>query len=278
MTIDDEMGEIVREFLIESFENLDKLDRDFVELEAEPTNPDLLGSVFRTLHTIKGTAGFFGFHKLERLAHVGENLLDSMRDGSKLLNEESATVLLEMVDGIRALLERIEAASDEGDLDFEDLAVRLTQLNEGPAESAATEDPAVEEAAAADAEHQQEEEQPVETEMDGPQELEDSPVVETAGATESEARESSADESGSQKSSGARVTDNSLRVDVSLLDRLMNMVGELVLARNQILQNCTEDADNAMHAASQRLNLITTALQTVQLSDASLDSAERMWQ
>ena len=261
MTIDDEMGEIVREFLIESFENLDKLDRDFVELEAEPTNPDLLGSVFRTLHTIKGTAGFFGFHKLERLAHVGENLLDSMRDGSKLLNEESATVLLEMVDGIRALLERIEAASDEGDLDFEDLAVRLTQLNEGPAESAATEDPAVEEAAAADAEHQQEEEQPVETEMDGPQELEDSPVVETAGATESEARESSADEPGSQKSSGARVTDNSLRVDVSLLDRLMNMVGELVLARNQILQNCTEDADNAMHAASQRLNLITTELQ-----------------
>ena len=79
MTIDDEMGEISREFLIESFENLDKLDRDFVELEAEPTNPDLLGSVFRALHTVKGTARFFGFHKLERLGHLGENLLDAMR-------------------------------------------------------------------------------------------------------------------------------------------------------------------------------------------------------
>ena len=255
MTIDDEMGEIVREFLIESFENLDKLDRDFVELEADPTNPDLLGSVFRTLHTIKGTAGFFGFHKLERLAHVGENLLDSMRDGSRLLDEESATVLLEMVDGIRALLEQIEAASDEGDLDFEDLAVRLTQLNEGPAESATTEDPAVEETTAAAAEPQQEQAQPVEMEMENSQESEGDP------AAEPEAREPSADEAGAQKSSGARVTDNSLRVDVSLLDRLMNMVGELVLARNQILQNCTEDADNAMHAASQRLNLITTELQ-----------------
>lgn len=255
MTIDDEMGEIVREFLIESFENLDKLDRDFVELEADPTNPDLLGSVFRTLHTIKGTAGFFGFHKLERLAHVGENLLDSMRDGSRLLDEESATVLLEMVDGIRALLEQIEAASDEGDLDFEDLAVRLTQLNEGPAESATTEDSAVEETTAAAAEPQQEQAQPVEMEMENSQESEGDP------AAEPEAREPSADEAGAQKSSGARVTDNSLRVDVSLLDRLMNMVGELVLARNQILQNCTEDADNAMHAASQRLNLITTELQ-----------------
>jgi len=279
MTIDDEMGEIVREFLIESFENLDKLDQDFVELEADPSNPDLLGSVFRTLHTIKGTAGFFGFHKLERLAHVGENLLDSMRDGTRLLDEASATVLLEMVDGIRALLEQIEADSDEGDLDFEDLAVRLTQLNEGPAETATTEEPAVEQVTAEAAQTQQAEEQTVEMDMENTQEPEGNPVSETAGAAEEDApvqlnaavsgevsaepdtKESPADEAAAQKSSGGRVTDNSLRVDVSLLDRLMNMVGELVLARNQILQNCTEDADNAMHAASQRLNLITTELQ-----------------
>jgi HPt (histidine-containing phosphotransfer) domain-containing protein len=79
--------EIVREFLVESAENLDLLDRELVRLEKDPRNRDTLASVFRTIHTIKGTCGFLGFTKLESVAHVGENLLSKLRDCCKALRK-----------------------------------------------------------------------------------------------------------------------------------------------------------------------------------------------
>ena len=69
------MDDIVREFLIESNENLDRMDQELVKLESEPSSKDLLGSIFRTIHSIKGSCGFLGFARLERVAHAGENLL-----------------------------------------------------------------------------------------------------------------------------------------------------------------------------------------------------------
>src|SRR5271166_373801 len=69
------MDDLIREFLLESYENLDRLDQEFVKLETEPGNLELLKSIFRTIHTIKGTCGFLGFSKLEALTHAGENLL-----------------------------------------------------------------------------------------------------------------------------------------------------------------------------------------------------------
>ncbi len=67
----DENDELVQEFLIESYENLDQLDRDFVELEQHPGDRERLGGIFRTIHTIKGTSGFLAFGKLEKVTHVG---------------------------------------------------------------------------------------------------------------------------------------------------------------------------------------------------------------
>ncbi|MCW2667921.1 MAG: ATP-binding region, ATPase domain protein, partial [Frankiales bacterium] len=68
-----EMDEIVQEFLVESHENLDQLDTDLIALEQDPTSRELLGRVFRTIHTIKGTSGFLAYNKLEAVTHVGEN-------------------------------------------------------------------------------------------------------------------------------------------------------------------------------------------------------------
>ena len=68
-------SDIVQDFLVESHENLDRLDRDLVGLEKNPRDREALAGVFRTIHTIKGTCGFLGFNKLEKVAHVGENLL-----------------------------------------------------------------------------------------------------------------------------------------------------------------------------------------------------------
>ena len=127
MSIDD--AEMVKEFLTESYENLDRLDRELVALEKEPQNRDALAGVFRTIHTIKGTCGFLGFAKLEKVAHVGENLLSLLRDGRLLLTPEIATVLLAMVDAIRQMLSEIQSTGQEGDADNTQLLADLTRLH-----------------------------------------------------------------------------------------------------------------------------------------------------
>ena len=95
--------EFIGEFLIEAAENLDQLDRDLVALEADPRNPDRLASIFRTVHTIKGTCGFFGFTKLSTISHHGEHLLGRLRDGQLVFNDSLASLLLELVDGAACL-------------------------------------------------------------------------------------------------------------------------------------------------------------------------------
>ena len=92
---------IIDDFLVESYENLDRLDQDLIVLEEDPENREILANIFRTIHTIKGTAGFLNFGKLESLSHVGENLLSKLRDGELALTEERTSALLSMVDAIR---------------------------------------------------------------------------------------------------------------------------------------------------------------------------------
>ena len=118
----DEIDEIVQEFLVESHENLDQLDRDLVALEREPDSRELLGSIFRTIHTIKGTSGFLAFGNLESVAHVGENLLARLRDGKMTMTLATTDVLLEMVDAVRELLAAIEA--DDGEVNNTKIAVK----------------------------------------------------------------------------------------------------------------------------------------------------------
>jgi two-component system, chemotaxis family, sensor kinase CheA len=94
------MDDLTKEFLQESNENLDRLDQDFVKLESDPSDLELLKSIFRAIHTIKGTCGFLGFSKLEALAHAGESLLSILRAGELTLTPTIADGLLEMVDAI----------------------------------------------------------------------------------------------------------------------------------------------------------------------------------
>src|SRR5579864_5525925 len=127
--------EIIKEFLVESYENLDRLDRDLIALEQDPGNQEILASVFRTIHTIKGTSGFLAFNKLGAVTHVGENLLSRLRDGLLTLNAEVTTALLAMVDAVRQMLASIEAAGNEGERNDQELIATLTRLLQGKAES-----------------------------------------------------------------------------------------------------------------------------------------------
>ena len=127
----DEMDELLGEFLVESTENLDRLDREFVELESDPASREILASIFRTVHTIKGTAGFLGFDRLGEVSHAGESLLSRLRDGEMALDAEMTSALLAMVDAIRGMLSQVETTgSDEGG-DHSQLVARLESFLEG---------------------------------------------------------------------------------------------------------------------------------------------------
>jgi two-component system chemotaxis sensor kinase CheA len=228
----DEMDEIVEEFLLEAREHLDRLDIDLVELEKDGANADTIARVFRSVHTIKGTAGFLDFPRLERIAHAGEDLLGALRDGRTAVSPSGITRLLEMLDVLRAMLDHIEKhrTDDVSVGDLEALAAQLRAEIAGPSAPALSLAPSSTAA------------------------VESPPASSSASAPavlhEARPLEQTTDAKGSP-----------IRVDVGLLDKLMNLVGELVLVRNSILSLADDAKDTKMHAASQRLNLITSELQ-----------------
>jgi two-component system, chemotaxis family, sensor kinase CheA len=135
----DGLDDIVEEFLVESHENLDQLDADLVALEQEPDSRDRLSSIFRTIHTIKGTSGFLAFNRLEEVTHVGENLLSRLRDGELTLTPHRTSVLLSMVDTVRDLLTSIESSGGEGSVDVSAVVAAISAVmddNAAPAPAA----------------------------------------------------------------------------------------------------------------------------------------------
>jgi two-component system chemotaxis sensor kinase CheA len=209
--------EVVKEFLVESYEGLDRLDRDLVALEKAPSSKEIVASIFRTIHTIKGTSGFFGFSRLQAITHAAENLLAKVREGELTVSTDIANVLLKTSDVVRAVLASIEAGEGEGEGDDSALIERLSDLMKG---RAAAPPP------------------PTTVEPEAPE----APPAQQEG----------------HRSASA---DSSIRVDVGLLDKLMTLAGELVLARNQILEYAATERDASLTSTCQRLNLITTEIQ-----------------
>jgi two-component system, chemotaxis family, sensor kinase CheA len=294
--------EILQEFMMESRENLDTLDRELVALESDPRNTARLASIFRTVHTLKGTAGFFQFAKLEAVAHVGENLLSRLRDGVIVLDTVRTTALLAMVDAIRVLLDQIDAHEAEGEGEYGALirALSLACQDETLPQAAAVlqgKADAFAMPAAADKGPEAQfwtttgtttglgivaAEAPVvlpvgavaaaaavaaATAMAAPsmtvgqqeplgQHQEPAAAAPARAATES--KDAKVEHHGEER---AASVDPRIRVDVRLLDRLMNLVGELVLARNQLLQHASTSTEAQLASTCQRLNLITTELQ-----------------
>ncbi|MDA8116576.1 MAG: chemotaxis protein CheW [Actinomycetota bacterium] len=248
--------EIVQEFVIESSENLDQVATDLVELERSPGDPALLSSIFRAMHTIKGTCGFLGYPKLEAVAHAAENLLSLLRENEITYSNPVANALLATTDAMREVLTLLETTGAEGDRDYSEIIATLRALAIADADDASPADvPAT--PAAKDA---------TTPERGG---IEDAAHPEPARnvpppAEMTDQAHPGADSPEEEHLAGdakAPSADLNIRVDVKLLDALMNLVGELVLARNQIIQYTESVNDPAIVATSQRLNLITTDLQ-----------------
>ncbi|MGN6107011.1 MAG: chemotaxis protein CheA [Kofleriaceae bacterium] len=255
--------EFVEEILIEGREMLSKLDRDFVTLEKRPGDPATLAEIFRCVHTIKGSAGFVQLFRLERLAHAGESLLSRLRDGELTVTSEMITALLGMVDGIRGMLDHLASHDDDGPEDHQALIDRLLAMAsqgataEEEAERAQIEEIAPIVAAPVVA-------APVVATPVVAAPVVAAPVVATPMAAAPVAAPqvvAPAPTPAAAPVPAPSPAETAIRVDIHLLDRMMNLVGELVLARNQILQHSASLRDPNLASASQRLDQLTSELQ-----------------
>jgi two-component system chemotaxis sensor kinase CheA len=225
------VDDLTQEFIAESQDGLDRMERCLTELETRPQDSQqLVAEIFRAVHTIKGTTGFLGFNRLEKLAHSGEHLLGSLREGRLAVTGELVSGLLRLLDGLRAILTLIEETGGEGtrasDEDGE-LIAELAKLN-----GEAPQIPLNEKSAPVVSIKKEESVQPASADS--------TPAV------------------NSSQASGSASGDKTLRIDVEVLNRMMNLVGELVLTRNQMLQSGVE-ATNFPELA-RRLDSVTADL------------------
>ncbi|MDE3200139.1 MAG: chemotaxis protein CheW [Acidobacteriota bacterium] len=250
------MDELTREFLIESQEGLDRMERCLTDLEERPGDTALLAEIFRSVHTIKGTTGFLGFKRLEKLAHSGENLLGLLREGKAEATADVITGLLQLLDGLRCILKTVEASGTEGDGADAELIGRLEELQQ-PAQAVSA---ANRKANARKAEKNADSALMSATPLQAPA-VAAQVEVKPEQVTPEPAKEAvahppaGADEGRVQ---GTSTAESTLRVDVSLLNRMMNLVGELVLTRNQVLQATAGDPN--MTLLSRRLDMVTADL------------------
>lgn len=250
------MDDFIVDYLLEFQEGLAQFENELLELEKAPDSAKILSSMFRIVHSLKGSSGFLGFQHMAKLAHEGEDLLGRLRDGRLRLSPQLTSGLLAMVDGMRSRLAVIEATRAEDSRDDAELLARLRSL-QAAAPAAPSPPPAPK------APEPLREPTPVPSlssaaanvPSPAPAASPPPPILVEKEDTEPD------DGPGGAPGSGLTVADTTIRVDVALLDKLMNLVGELVLTRNQLLRSAMVGDEAMQQASTQRLNLITTELQ-----------------
>jgi two-component system chemotaxis sensor kinase CheA len=270
------MDDLLREFLTETSENIAQLDIELVRLEQNPNDPELIGSIFRLVHTVKGTCGFLGLTRLEHVAHAGENVLGKFRDRKLDVTPHAVTLILQSIDTIKSLLAYLEQHEAEQPGHDEELIAQLNAMADG---KTAPDAPAPAPAA------------PIATAVvNGPEPDEfgfvpvpvgetgltptaappvappAAPPAEVAKAEPAQAPvkpviKQDVKPGGDDHAAKDSVANQSIRVDLSTLEKLMTTVSELVLTRNQLLQILRDQKDAVFATPLQRLNQVTSELQ-----------------
>lgn len=267
--MNDEMEEIISEFITEAEESLDKIEPLFVELEQKGEDRELLNDIFRSMHTIKGAAGFLGFQPIVDVAHSSENIMKKLRDGEISLSTQLMDVILTSIDMLRVLLNHLK---DKDGIE-EDVSPVVQKLEHALKTACSESDPdgtmgntgGMDVLPADHAIKTAEPDEPIpsegalvsNSEMRVPQnnapeqENEASAVIEehkqaTPDAAENSERASPAPHINDQKTKAAQSNKNhgqklkdksaqNLRVDVERIDKVMDLTGEVVLVRNRLL-------------------------------------------
>ncbi|WP_163339226.1 chemotaxis protein CheW [Desulfopila sp. IMCC35008] len=286
-----EDDEILQGFIEESLEHLADIENDLLSIEEAGANIDenLVNKVFRAAHSIKGGAGFMGLTAIQELSHAAENVLGMIRSKKLIPNPEIVNVLLLAADQLQSMIEDVQNSND---FDITQHVDPLNAIADGtfggsgvpqPAkETVPVEEPATEPEPVAE---------PETTEEKVPLHEEQQEQVEPEAIDESEIHHEEEFENGdeadadhlevemaipdppdpvTQSTTTAQSTDakkppvkgeTSIRVNVSLLDSLMTLAGELVLSRNQLLQTIGSDDFKNAETVGQRIDLITSELQ-----------------
>ncbi|VAW34586.1 Signal transduction histidine kinase CheA [hydrothermal vent metagenome] len=261
------MEEIVQDFIVESSEALDTLEQKFLELEESPEDSELLNDVFRTIHTVKGAAGFLAFEQTVEVAHITEDILNRLRKGDMKLSSDIMDAILQSVDMLKLLLKSIEENMKEDKMDVVPVVSRLRELLDvsvaggataAPKPAAPVEEPAASEPAVPA-------EEPAAPTSSAPTE---EPAAPKPAAAAPEKTPAPADTSAAKKAP-AKDKEYNIRVDISRLDAVMDLVGELVLARNRLdridSRMIEEDHENELvmqlDEAVGQLSLATSDLQ-----------------
>ena len=241
------MEELLQDFLAESAENLARFEQEIVELERDPNNQELLRSLFRSMHTIKGSCGFLDLARMETVAHAAEDVLGLLRDGRLAVSPALIGDLLAAADRVRQILGEVEGGVGEQPGDDAPLLERLAAWCAAPAPEG---DAAPSRAAGA----------PATTPAPAPEPA-PAPPPEAAPAHAPAPTPAAATAS----ALAPALADTTLRVDVAVLDRLMNLAGELVLARNRLAQVVEHEDAAAYRLPVQQLDRVTTELQEMVL-------------
>ncbi len=265
------MDELLKEFLVETNESLDVVDVELVRFEQEPNNAEILGNVFRLVHTIKGTCGFLGLPRLETLAHAAESLMSKFRDGAPVTGE-AVTLVLSAIDRIKQILAELEAHQREPEGTDADLIHQLGEMvrKVSVPPAASTSEPTGYTVGTLVPQTLERPLLPGEVSLD---ELErafrdtlgPAPI---AAAPQGKAEQRKAEHDRSQNINGAEkeeaeatVASKSIRVSVDTLESLMTMVSELVLTRNQLLDIVRRHDESEFKVPLQRLSNVTAELQ-----------------
>jgi two-component system chemotaxis sensor kinase CheA len=249
------MDDILRDFLVETAEHIDAAGEQLVRLERDPSDAEMISSIFRLVHTIKGTCGFLGLARLARVTHAAENLIGRLREGAPA-NPETVTLILSTIDRIKSILGEIEQGGEEPEGDDADLIAALA----AHAASMAAPQPAS--AAAA-----------VQAHMPAGDEPAKAGTVEAAGKPSSAQTQVQAHTEAPHEETPAHAPEHhgaehvrplradTIRVAVDALESLMLLVSELVLTRNQLTEVTRSNTDEAVKGALQRLSAVATDLQ-----------------
>ena len=250
--------EILTEFALEAREILDQLDSDFVLLEASPTDKKLIGNIFRGLHTLKGSSGFFSFKRLEKISHAGESLLGKIRDGQLSLDIHKSNVLLQMIDVLRTIIEGIEKSKTEPAGEDALLISAIGNLARGN-------DQIVNDNASqllvADVI------QPMPDVVINPADLSDAEVSTNL---------SNIDHVNAPSVPESQENNTPVRINLDTLDKLMNLASEMVLARNRLLPFADNSADLQFTNTVHSIDLLTLELQE-RMMKMRMQSISHIW-
>ncbi len=233
------MDDLLKEFLIEATEHIDAASMELLRFEKEQADSALIASLFRHIHTIKGSSGFLSLPRVGRLAHATETLIGRLRDGA-IATPAHVSLVLAAVDRLSALLidiggSEVEPEGNDSDL-LQALEIGAKQLRPGAAPAPQLAPKPAGESVDIDADD-------AATPLSAP-----SNVSHLATLPEH------------IHAPGARISET-VRVSVGVLDRLMGIVSELVLTRNQLLEISGAAGDEMVKASVQNLSSVTGDLQ-----------------